>query len=97
MKRLEVSGAVRPIYGSLGVKRLKKLLCESRVLRSGERRSSYCVHKMALKVRSEIHHARPFKALPHADAVRLRVKSGSGTLRCVLYVSLCLRRASYQT
>jgi len=23
MKRLEVSGAVRPIYGSLGVKRLK--------------------------------------------------------------------------
>ena len=24
MQRLEVSGAVRPIYGSLGVKRLKK-------------------------------------------------------------------------
>jgi len=26
MQRLEVSGAVRPIYGSLGVKRLIKLL-----------------------------------------------------------------------
>ena len=26
MKRLEVSGAVRPIYGSLGVKRLIKVL-----------------------------------------------------------------------
>ena len=26
MQRLEVSGAVRPIYGSLGVKRLKKYL-----------------------------------------------------------------------
>ena len=25
MQRLEVSGAVRPIYGSLGVERLKKL------------------------------------------------------------------------
>ena len=25
MQRLEVSGAVRPIYGSLGVKRLMKL------------------------------------------------------------------------
>ena len=25
MQRLEVSGAVRPIYGSLGVKRLKSL------------------------------------------------------------------------
>jgi len=25
MQRLEVSGAVRPIYGSLGVKRLNKL------------------------------------------------------------------------
>ena len=25
MQRLEVSGAVRPIYGSLGVKRLRKL------------------------------------------------------------------------
>jgi len=24
MQRLEVSGAVRPIYGSLGVKRLKR-------------------------------------------------------------------------
>ena len=27
MQRLEVSGAVRPIYGSLGVKRLKNLYC----------------------------------------------------------------------
>jgi len=26
MQHLEVSGAVRPIYGSLGVKRLKKIL-----------------------------------------------------------------------
>jgi len=26
MKRLEVSGAVRPMYGSLGVKRLRKML-----------------------------------------------------------------------
>jgi len=25
MQRLEVSGAVRPIYGSLGVKRLNKI------------------------------------------------------------------------
>ena len=25
MQRLEVSGAVRPIYGSLGVKRLKRV------------------------------------------------------------------------
>ena len=28
MQRLEVSGAVRPIYGSLGVKRLNYLLLE---------------------------------------------------------------------
>ena len=28
MQRLEVSGAVRPIYGSLGVKRLNKLIPE---------------------------------------------------------------------
>jgi len=27
MQRLEVSGAVRPMYGSLGVKRLKKETC----------------------------------------------------------------------
>jgi len=27
MQRLEVSGAVRPIYGSLGVKRLKLEFC----------------------------------------------------------------------
>ena len=27
MQRLEVSGAVRPIYGSLGVKRLRKESC----------------------------------------------------------------------
>ena len=27
MQRLEVSGAVRPIYGSLGVKRLNEVLC----------------------------------------------------------------------
>ena len=27
MQRLEVSGAVRPIYGSLGVKRLKRPKC----------------------------------------------------------------------
>ena len=27
MKRLEVSGAVRPIYGSLGVKRLNTVVC----------------------------------------------------------------------
>jgi len=26
MQRLEVSGAVRPIYGSLGIKRLRKCL-----------------------------------------------------------------------
>ena len=30
MQRLEVSGAVRPIYGSLGVKRLKKAPFHSR-------------------------------------------------------------------
>jgi len=30
MKRLEVSGAVRPIYGSLGVKRLRKKFCPKR-------------------------------------------------------------------
>jgi len=29
MQRLEVSGAVRPIYGSLGVKRLQKVLTYS--------------------------------------------------------------------
>ena len=28
MQRLEVSGAVRPIYGLLGVKRLRCWLCE---------------------------------------------------------------------
>ena len=28
MQRLEVSGAVRPIYGSLGVKRLSQMLIE---------------------------------------------------------------------
>jgi len=27
MQRLEVSGAVRPIYGSLGVRRLKLVYC----------------------------------------------------------------------
>ena len=31
MKLLEVSGAVRPIYGSLGVKRLKRILQTSLV------------------------------------------------------------------
>jgi hypothetical protein len=31
MKRLEVSGAVRPIYGSLGVKRLKEYILTRRV------------------------------------------------------------------
>ena len=44
MQRLEVSGAVRPIYGSLGVRRLKthhtqkSLLCP----RSTERTTSMC-------------------------------------------------------
>ena len=28
MQRLEVSGAVRPIYGSLGVKRLNSICCD---------------------------------------------------------------------
>ena len=31
MQRLEVSGAVRPIYGSLGVKRLIFILLESKL------------------------------------------------------------------
>jgi len=31
MQRLEVSGAVRPIYGSLGVKRLKHVRAVNRV------------------------------------------------------------------
>ena len=34
MKRLEVSGAVRPIYGSLGVKRLKNLAVSHSVQRN---------------------------------------------------------------
>ena len=37
MQRLEVSGAVRPIYGSLGVKRLSNALCgRNAVLYSAE-------------------------------------------------------------
>ena len=36
MQRLEVSGAVRPIYGSLGVKRLKVLI--------GSKTRSYKLH-----------------------------------------------------
>jgi hypothetical protein len=32
MKRLELSGAVRPIYVSLGVKRLRQLSCKHYVL-----------------------------------------------------------------
>ena len=31
MQRLEVSGAVRPIYGSLGVKRLRDVVCITEV------------------------------------------------------------------
>ena len=42
MQRLEVSGAVRPIYGSLGVKRLMTL----RQWETGSRRfiKTYCPH-----------------------------------------------------
>ena len=41
MQRLEVSGAVRPIYGSLGVKRLNRRLdgAHSRSGRSGEEKN----------------------------------------------------------
>jgi len=37
MQRLEVSGAVRPIYGSLGVKRLMSRIMAVRVLMVSER------------------------------------------------------------
>ena len=55
MQRLEVSGAVRPIYGSLGVKRLNKTpvaLCVTvlkcfvkRSLESSSRPGNVCVRK----------------------------------------------------
>ena len=43
MQSLEVSGAVRPIYGSLGVKRLTKCVRKylERVWRSGESTPAY--------------------------------------------------------
>ena len=44
MKRLEVSGAVRPIYGSLGVKRLIKTL-QYYNIELHEIKLSYFIHK----------------------------------------------------
>ena len=83
-----------PLYMCAVKPNIKKLLCKASVLRSGVRRSPYFIHKTALNVRNEIYHARPLKVLPHADTVRLKVKSCTGTLCCVVYVTLCLRRAS---
>ena len=50
---------------------VKNSFAKARVLRSRVRRTRYCVNKMALKVRSEIRHFRPFKARPHAFTGRL--------------------------
>ena len=41
MQRLEVSGAVRPIYGSLGVKRLKTIYVHLLVCYLNERSRSF--------------------------------------------------------
>jgi hypothetical protein len=41
---------------------------------------------MAPKVRSEIRHVCAFKTRPHACTGRLRVKTGTGTQRCVPYM-----------
>ena len=50
MQRLEVSGAVRPIYGSLGVKRLTNLMQKSCFIIS-ELYSSTCFEHYVLIIR----------------------------------------------
>ena len=47
MQRLEISGAVRPIYGSLGVKRLKEKLV---LLASGKQKDNIAIKSMCTKL-----------------------------------------------
>ena len=62
MQRLEVSGAVQPIYGSLGVKRLKRILMKplnlftnTTALLAGERPKEFIGIQQNHRHRSSVH------------------------------------------
>ena len=54
MQRLEVSGAVRPIYGSLGVKRLTNLMHKICFTLSLFHASTYFEHHVLIVRRSKL-------------------------------------------
>ena len=73
MQRLEVSGAVRPIYGSLGVKRLKRPDCDADLFhpptakvswRNTERHTYLVTVKLELSVRHSNTYSRSASIAP---------------------------------
>ena len=77
MQRLEVSGAVRPIYGSLGVKRLIFMLCRRQKLSNLLQRDSSVITVTSTQVGGREFVIR-FQARKRGSPVLQNVQTGSG-------------------